>query len=291
MNDDKGYQILNDIASDYNSGALALCGDILHYFLYNEALNSFPKIKNNIEYAMDKIGAEHSEMPSIIRLLSKLHSIYLAHLEDSDTSGFQAEVKMILEELEKIPESVSNYAAETIKDFEKIITLSNSKTVASTFGKLHQNGKSFVALICESSPGRESYIMAKTLQDDGIDVIIIPDTAIADVIDRTSCVIIGCDTISPTHFRNKIGSYQLALIARHFGAPYYILGDSYKVVKDIRSIGEVKETVKINENNLKTLFKLFEDVPINLADEIILEKGIFKASDIKAWIKDLIKDF
>ena len=70
-------------------------------------------------------------------------------------------------------------------------------------------------------------LTAWELQKSGIDVTVIPDAAAAFLMSRgeVSCVVVGADRIAANgDVANKIGTYALAIAARHHGVPFYVAG-------------------------------------------------------------------
>ena len=71
-----------------------------------------------------------------------------------------------------------------------------------------------------------SRLTAWELKEEGFDVTLIPDNAVASLMNegRISCVIVGSDRSAKNgDFANKIGTYQIALLAKHFNIPFYAL--------------------------------------------------------------------
>jgi len=69
-------------------------------------------------------------------------------------------------------------------------------------------------------------LTAWELKRAGCDVTLIPDNAVAAVMAarKVSCVLVGSDRSAKNgDFANKVGTYQIALLARHFNIPFYAL--------------------------------------------------------------------
>lgn len=272
---------IDSIASDRKSGAFVLCRKIMRLFSVSAPETSLPEFESLLDYASVKTGKSHSQMPSIMNLLSKLQ--YLAgNCQDDD---FKKALKELNSHLGNIPGMIAENALEIIRGYNNFITLSNSGLVAAAFAKLHTVKKKFKLLICESYPGRESLVIARQLTKKGIDITIIPDTAVAGIIDNTFCAVTGCDAISPTHFRNKIGSLQLAGAAKMKGAKYIILGDSFKYVDDIKSIDPPEEVIVTDRRGFKRYVKIFEDVPLKMINKVITEDRAYSPSKISRIAK------
>lgn len=91
---------------------------------------------------------------------------------------------------------------------------------------VRDSGKRIRVIATETRPVQQgSRLTAFELLHDGIDVSLIPDTAVGyamanGLVDR---VVVGADRILGTgHVYNKIGTYQVATMARTHGIPFYV---------------------------------------------------------------------
>ena len=88
------------------------------------------------------------------------------------------------------------------------------------------SGKNIKVIATETRPIQQgSRLTAFELQHDGIDVSLIPDTAVGysmanDLVDK---IVVGADRILRTgHVYNKIGTYQVATMAKQHKVPFYV---------------------------------------------------------------------
>ncbi len=133
-----------------------------------------------------------------------------------------------------------------------------------------------------------SRLTAFELVHDGIDVSLIPDTAVGylmanKMIDK---VVVGADRILKSgHVFNKIGTYQVALLAKAHNIPFYVAAplstfDMHNNEEDIvieeRSVDEV---VRIGEKRIaptgvRIFNPAFDVTSPELIAGIITEKGV-----------------
>src|SRR5438445_496523 len=89
-----------------------------------------------------------------------------------------------------------------------------------------ESGKKIRVIATETRPVMQgSRLTAFELKHDGIDVSLIPDTAVGYAMARglVSKVIVGADRILRTgHVYNKIGTYQIAILAKQHKIPFYV---------------------------------------------------------------------
>lgn len=278
---DSGYRKrIDEIASDRESGAFVLCSRILALFeevFSNAGEGEVPEL---LEYSVKVVTRRHSQMPSILRLMDRIKGLAQQYHIGQNSEEFSAKYSSLKESFEAIPDRVTFHALQCLREYDKFVTISNSGMVLRAFQYLKKlNKKKFRVFVTESNPGRESLILAKQLIKSGVDVVIIPDTAVMNLLTEDCCVVSGCDVISPSHFRNKVGSYQLAVLSKFRGSKYYLLGDSFKYVGDIKSVPETEEEYK-PEGGIKFLRRLFEDVPNELIEGVITENGLFAPAEI-----------
>jgi methylthioribose-1-phosphate isomerase len=131
-------------------------------------------------------------------------------------------------------------------------------------------------------------LTAFELQYDNIDVSLIPDTAVGYLMTKGEIkhVIVGADRILNTgHVFNKIGTYQIAVLAKSHNIPFYVAAplSSFDLKNDIDDIvieERSKEEVtkiggkKIAPTNIKVINPAFDITPPDLITSIITEKGL-----------------
>ncbi len=115
-----------------------------------------------------------------------------------------------------------------LKDGQRILThcnISGSLVAAADFCR--QQGKKVTFIATETRPYLQgSRLTAWELQRAGLDVTLIPDGAVSSVMSQgmADVVAVGADhTAQNGDIANKVGTYQIALLAKHFHLPFYVL--------------------------------------------------------------------
>jgi len=152
-----------------------------------------------------------------------------------------------------------------------------------------ESGKHVKVLATETRPVMQgSRLTAFELKHDGIDVSLIPDTAVGYAMakDLVKKVIVGADRILRTgHVFNKIGTYQIALLAKEHGIPFYVAAplstfdmksEPDDVIIEQREASEVTTVgdKKIAPDNIDVLNPAFDMTPPELVTGIITEAGV-----------------
>lgn len=195
---------------------------------------------------------------------------------------------------------MGRHGAGVIGDGETIMTHCNAGALATVaygtaLGAIRaarEAGKGVRVIATETRPVQQgSRLTAFELQHDGIDVTLIPDTAVGHAMARgmVDRVIVGADRILSTgHVFNKIGTYQVAMMARAHGVPFYVAaplstfdlesspGD---VTIEERDASEVTGTGgrRTAPEGIGVMNPAFDMTPPELVTGIITERGVARA--------------
>jgi methylthioribose-1-phosphate isomerase len=165
------------------------------------------------------------------------------------------------------------------------------------------SGKKISVIATETRPVMQgSRLTAFELQHDNIDVRLIPDTAVGFIMAKgiVKHVVVGADRILSTgHVFNKIGTYQLAILAKTHNIPFYVAAPSSTfdlknnpddIIIEERSKEEVIKIGKrvIAPKNIDVINPAFDMTPPELITKIITEKGII-SPPYSQTIKNLIE--
>jgi methylthioribose-1-phosphate isomerase len=187
--------------------------------------------------------------------------------------------------------------AKLFSDGDTIMTHCNAGSLATVaYGTalgviraVKESGKKISVIATETRPVMQgSRLTAFELQHEKIDVSLIPDTAVGYIMAKglVKHVVVGADRILRTgHVFNKIGTYQLAVLAKTHSIPFYVVApcstfDLKNMPKDIvieeRSKDEVIRIGKkiIAPPNIGVINPAFDITPPKLITKIITEKGI-----------------
>jgi methylthioribose-1-phosphate isomerase len=210
-----------------------------------------------------------------------------------------AYAQMMVDKCSKIGE----YGAVLIKDGMKLMTHCNAGALATVdvgtalapMRKAHEQGKKFFVYASETRPRLQGMqLTAWELNQEGIDHAIIPDGASAYYMSQgVDMIITGADRIAENgDFANKIGTFDKAIVAKHFGIPFYVAAPistfdfNTKTGKDIvieqRSETEVTmvKDIRIAPVGSPALNPAFDVTPAELVTGFITEKGILKPDEI-----------
>lgn len=153
------------------------------------------------------------------------------------------------------------------------------------------SGKNIKVIATETRPVQQgSRLTAFELHHDGIDVSLIPDTAVGYSMANklVNKVVVGADRVLRTgHVYNKIGTYQVALIAKQHGIPFYVAAplstfdmksNPQDVIIEQRKGTEVTQIgdKKTAPDGINVINPAFDMTPPELISGIITEAGVAK---------------
>ncbi|MBN2453608.1 MAG: S-methyl-5-thioribose-1-phosphate isomerase [Candidatus Omnitrophica bacterium] len=146
-------------------------------------------------------------------------------------------------------------------------------------------------------------LTAWELLHEGIDTTLICDNMAASLMakGKVDKIFVGADRIAANgDAANKIGTYSLAVLAKHHGVPFYVVAPvstfdlNLKTGRDIpieeRDANEVRTVMgkMVAPKNVKVYNPAFDVTPNELITAIVTEKGIFRAPYARS-LKRLVK--
>jgi methylthioribose-1-phosphate isomerase len=166
-------------------------------------------------------------------------------------------------------------------------------TAAGVIRSLHSAGRLNMAWALETRPYLQgARLTTWELMRDGVPVTLITDGMAGHLMKthKISAVVVGADRIARNgDSANKIGTYQLAVLAKHHGVPFYVAAPTSTVDlatlhgNDIpieeRSADEIAEVrgVRIAPEGVRAFHPAFDVTPNDLIAGIITERGIATA--------------
>lgn len=208
---------------------------------------------------------------------------------------------------------ISEYGLSLLKDGDGILTHCNAGELATSkygtgLGPLilgKEKGYNFHVFSDETRPLLQgARLTSYELQKAGIDVTLICDNMASYVMSKglINAVLVGCDRVAANgDVANKIGTSGVAILAKHYNIPFYVLGPystvdfNCKSGKDIkiemRDANEIKSMLFDKPTALKEtkcLNPAFDVTDNSLITAIITDKGIAKQPFDKN-LKELLK--
>ena len=268
------------------------------------ALQSDAKEKNQLIQDLEKAKKILFETrPTAINLSWGLEKIMKIAEQGKTVSEIRDTVivkaKEMAEEDININKQIGKNGAELFQDNDTIMTHCNAGALATVaYGTAlgviratNESGKNIKVIATETRPVQQgSRLTAFELKHDGIDVSLIPDTAVGYTManDLVNGVVVGADRILQTgHVFNKIGTYQVATMAKRHNIPFYVAAPlstfdlenkpeditiEQRKASEVTGIGDKKTA----PDGIDVINPAFDITPPELISGIITENGIAK---------------
>ena len=207
--------------------------------------------------------------------------------------------KQMAEEDINTNKKMGKNGAELFHDNDTIMTHCNAGALATVaYGTAlgiiratKESGKNIKVIATETRPVQQgSRLTAFELKHDGIDVSLIPDTAVGYTMANglVNGVVVGADRVLRTgHVFNKIGTYQVATMAKNHDIPFYVAAPLSTFDLESRPDDVIIEQRKASEvtgigdkrtapDGIDVINPAFDMTPPELISGIITENGIAK---------------
>lgn len=248
--------------------------------LIKNARATEPMLFNGLKYCLFEYKQLLNNKNDLKTIQEKLYKVWKSYVQEIET---EEAIRPLI-------------GAKVIKKWWTIMTHCHSGSVIKTLVAAHKQNKKIQVFNTETRPLYQGRKTSADLVKAGV-----PDTMITDDVapffvdnlyesdTHINMVVIGSDAIKINgDVYNKVGSFAIALAARHSKVPVYVVGSLLKV--------DTENTVKIEKRSgqelradapkwLKIINYAFDMVPAKFITGIITEYGIIKPKDIKKEVK------
>jgi methylthioribose-1-phosphate isomerase len=280
------------------------------------AKKSKAKTPNQLMHELDSVcKVFRSTRPTAVNLFWALERVMEKARSQSSVKAIKdfvlKEALKMAEEDVNANKQIGAFGAVLIEDGDAVLTHCNAGALATVaygtaLGVLRaakEQGKHINVIATETRPVLQgSRLTAFELKHVGIDVSVAPDTAIGSLMSRGMIkkVIVGADRVLRTgHVFNKIGTYQVALMAYNHNIPFYVAApissfdfnsDPDNVTIEERPFDEVINIggKRIVPSGVRVFNPAFDLTPPGLISGIITEKGVL-TSPYDMSIKTLLE--
>ena len=241
--------------------------------------------------------------PTAVNLVWGLEQIMKVAKENDSVDEIKESIidkaKQMADEDIKINQEMGKHGSQLFKNNDSVMTHCNAGALATVgygtaLGVIRatkESGKNVKVIATETRPVQQgSRLTAFELKHDGIDVTIIPDTAVGYTManNLVNRVVVGADRILRTgHVYNKIGTYQVATMAKQHNIPFYVAAplstfdlksNTDDVIIEQRNASEVTGIgdKKTAPDDISVINPAFDLTTPDLISGIITEKGVIK---------------
>lgn len=171
--------------------------------------------------------------------------------------------------------SIYNSNKDLFDKIKSFTTISFSKTILDIVKILANEKKNLKVFVLESRPVFEGRKLVSELIKINIDVTLMVDALMCYAVKNSDSILIGADQILKNgNVVNKIGSYPLAVCAKEFNKPFYVIADKSKFVNKTKFFSNSfpKNEIWKTRNRVKIINHYFEEIPSKLITKIISNK-------------------
>lgn len=287
--------------------------------LQNTEAASFADFHTELKRISARLESARPTAVNLAAALQRMERALLQARERPGTADTPAEWKRILrEEARAIREedaaacrAIGRHGLSLLQPGWSLLTHCNAGHLAvSEYGTAlapvyagHERGYGFRVYADETRPLLQgARLTAYELQRAGVDVTLICDNMVCSLMrqGKIQAVLVGCDRIAANgDTANKIGTSGVALMARHFGIPFYVLGpvstldfacpDGGAIRIEERAPEEVTElgfSRRMAPEGVKVYNPAFDVTPAEWITAIVTERGVARppfTGSLAAW--------
>ena len=200
---------------------------------------------------------------------------------------------------------VAKYLVDIFPQNGNIMTQCYGETIVGTMLRESKNrNKNIKLFIPETRPYFQgARLTASVAIDQGFDTTVITDNMPAFIMDKKNIDIFtsAADVIClDGHIVNKIGTYQIAIVAKYHEVPYFVTGipdkehkNISKIIIEERNPDLVLESrgIKNTLDGVKGYYPSFDITPPHLVSGVVTDRGILTPYDLNRYFEEEVKNF
>ena len=300
----KTYQDMAYAIKEMQVRGAPLIGVSAAYGLALTAFHSKAKTKEELLKELEESAAVlRTTRPTAVNLFWAIDRVMKKAKETSGNKealaeAVVAEAQIMADKDVETNRKMGKYGATLIDDGDTIMTHCNAGSLATVdygtaLGVIRgaiEEGKHVKVISCETRPRLQgAKLTCYELMRDGIPVTLISDTMVGYVMSQglVDKVVVGADRIVRDAVLNKIGTYNVAVLAAEHGIPFYVAAPmstmdqsrtSEEAIIEERSHTEVTDVgcERIAPEGIDVMNPAFDITPLEYVDAVITEEGILR---------------
>lgn len=211
--------------------------------------DAYAPFKEAFIKAKDYLASSRPTAVNLFWALARMEKVVLDN-EDKPVDAIRAllhdEAVAILEEDIRVCRGIGEYGLSLIKDGDGILTHCNAGQLATVrygtaLAPIHlgrEKGMNFKVFTDETRPLLQGMRLSSfELVADGVDTTVICDNMASQVMKNgwVQAIFVGCDRVAANgDAANKIGTSGVAILAKHYGIPFYVCAPTSTIDMNIR---------------------------------------------------------
>lgn len=202
-------------------------------------------------------------------------------------------------------QKIGDSLIELIPENGTLLTQCYGETIIGTLiSASKRKNKKFKVICAETRPFLQgARLTASCFAEEGFDTTVVTDNMIADIMSRGMVDVFSSAADSITEdgsVVNKVGTYQIAILAKHFNIPYYVTGIPDKGKKTLADVKiEMRNPedvlslfgVRHAQKGVKGYYPSFDATPSEFVNGVVTDHGVFKPKDLVKYFDFEEKDF
>ncbi|GAB1608154.1 translation initiation factor eIF-2B subunit alpha-like [Argonauta hians] len=140
--------------------------------------------------------------------------------------------ELFLEKVTKSRDKISTLCKPFLRDGMTILTHSRSRVVLQVLKEAARDKKRFNVFVTESRPDESGRVLCDELKKANIAALLILDSAVSSVMSDVDLVLVGAESVVESGgIINKIGTFNIALAAKAFNKPVYVVAEFFKFAR------------------------------------------------------------
>lgn len=245
-----------------------------------------------------------NRMTLVVKGCLEAAQIAMKNGEKVDQVIFEHTVKSMNNRYSRIGE-VAKYLVDMFPQKGNIMTQCFGETIVGMMLKEAKNRNKNIKLFCpETRPYLQgARLTASVAYDQGFDVTVITDNMPAFTMKNKNIDVFtsAADSIClDGHIVNKVGTLQIAIVAKYFEVPYFVTGIPDKDHKSISQV-EIEERdpkqvlefrgIKNTMEGVKGYYPSFDITPPHLVSGVVTDKGIFSPHDLDRYFQTKVENY
>lgn len=196
-------------------------------------------------------------------------------------------------------EKIANYLIDKIPNDGTVLTQCFGETIIAMLCRVAKEQQKIIHFYhAETRPYLQgARLTASVCHEMGFDSTVITDNMVAYVMENKKIDIFtsAADSIAMDgYIANKIGTYQIAILAQYFNIPYFVTGipdvdkkSGKDIVIEERDANQILQIYGVNHvlKGVKGLYPAFDITAPHLIDGIVTEHGIFEINKLNGYLK------
>lgn len=196
-------------------------------------------------------------------------------------------------------ERVAGYLVDMIPNNGKVLTQCFGETIVGQMLKVARNRNKDMKVYCaETRPYFQgARLTASVVRNMGFEVTVITDNmpAFAMQQEKIDVYTSAADVICMDgHVVNKVGTFQIAIVAKHLGIPYFVTGAPEKSHPDLNSVHiEMRDPAftlqamgtKTTMEGVKGYYPAFDITPPHLVSGVVTNHGVYAPYDLARYFE------